>query len=142
VVGRGTQVVRERSAKPLCVGSIPTRASRFFLQLPEIPVLSTVPALRSRSASIGENRAGMASGADKKRTSFAAVNSACFSNALRLGKHHLKTVEVHNSPNSRLFGLRPTVAAGFLGPANEASLDICPFAPFSSDSGEHTDLPR
>ena len=26
-VGRGTQVVRERSAKPLCVGSIPTRAS-------------------------------------------------------------------------------------------------------------------
>ena len=27
LVGRGTQVVRERSAKPLCVGSIPTRAS-------------------------------------------------------------------------------------------------------------------
>ena len=27
--GRGTQVVRERSAKPLCVGSIPTRASKF-----------------------------------------------------------------------------------------------------------------
>ena len=26
-IGRGTQVVRERSAKPLCVGSIPTRAS-------------------------------------------------------------------------------------------------------------------
>ena len=25
--GRGTQVVRERSAKPLCVGSIPTRTS-------------------------------------------------------------------------------------------------------------------
>src|SRR3984957_1706593 len=25
---RGTQVVRERSAKPLCVGSIPTRASK------------------------------------------------------------------------------------------------------------------
>jgi hypothetical protein len=24
---RGTQAVRERSAKPLCVGSIPTRAS-------------------------------------------------------------------------------------------------------------------
>ena len=37
----------------------------------------------------------------------------------------LETLEVHNSPNSRLFGLRPTVAAGFLGPANEASLDIC-----------------
>ena len=29
VSGRGTQVVRERSAKPLYVGSIPTRASRF-----------------------------------------------------------------------------------------------------------------
>ena len=28
ISGRGTQVVRERSAKPLCVGSIPTRASR------------------------------------------------------------------------------------------------------------------
>ena len=27
ISGRGTQVVRERSAKPLCVGSIPTRAS-------------------------------------------------------------------------------------------------------------------
>ena len=27
---RGTQVVRERSAKPLCVGSIPTRASKFI----------------------------------------------------------------------------------------------------------------
>jgi hypothetical protein len=27
---RGTQVVRERSAKPLCVGSIPTRASNIF----------------------------------------------------------------------------------------------------------------
>ena len=29
--GRGTQVVRERSAKPLCVGSIPTRASNIFV---------------------------------------------------------------------------------------------------------------
>ena len=31
--GRGTQVVRERSAKPLCVGSIPTRASILFRKL-------------------------------------------------------------------------------------------------------------
>ena len=30
---RGTQVVRERSAKPLCVGSIPTRASNIFRDL-------------------------------------------------------------------------------------------------------------
>lgn len=30
---RGTQVVRERSAKPLCVGSIPTRASKLFNNL-------------------------------------------------------------------------------------------------------------
>ena len=29
---RGTQVVRERSAKPLCVGSIPTRASMLYVQ--------------------------------------------------------------------------------------------------------------
>jgi hypothetical protein len=42
--GRGTQVVRERSAKPLCVGSIPTRASslsRISLpcKIPETAVL-------------------------------------------------------------------------------------------------------
>ncbi len=38
--GRGTQVVRERSAKPLCVGSIPTRASKLSWQLAEIMALS------------------------------------------------------------------------------------------------------
>ncbi len=32
-VRRGTQVVRERSAKPLCVGSIPTRASKSFRRI-------------------------------------------------------------------------------------------------------------
>jgi hypothetical protein len=32
-VGRGTQVVRERSAKPLCVSSILTRASNKFLAI-------------------------------------------------------------------------------------------------------------
>jgi hypothetical protein len=31
---RGTQAVRERSAKPLCVGSIPTRASILFSACP------------------------------------------------------------------------------------------------------------
>ena len=31
---RGTQVVRERSAKPLCVGSIPTRASKIYPKKP------------------------------------------------------------------------------------------------------------
>jgi hypothetical protein len=31
--GRGTQVVRERSAKPLNVGSIPTRASKSFASI-------------------------------------------------------------------------------------------------------------
>jgi hypothetical protein len=30
---RGTQVVRERSAKPLCAGSIPARASKFLNNL-------------------------------------------------------------------------------------------------------------
>ena len=34
---RGTQVVRERSAKPLCVGSIPTRASSLPAQAGQIP---------------------------------------------------------------------------------------------------------
>ncbi len=33
---RGTQVVRERSAKPLCVGSIPTRASNFFVHTEQL----------------------------------------------------------------------------------------------------------
>ncbi len=37
MMGRGTQVVRERSAKPLCVGSIPTRASIFFNNLADRP---------------------------------------------------------------------------------------------------------
>jgi hypothetical protein len=36
---RGTQVVRERSAKPLCVGSIPTRAS-----------INSILSLRSKTA--------------------------------------------------------------------------------------------
>src|SRR6266478_6514930 len=36
-MGRGTQVVRERSAKPLYVGSIPTRASNFYCDYHEIP---------------------------------------------------------------------------------------------------------
>ena len=31
---RGTQVVRERSAKPLCAGSIPARASNSFSNKP------------------------------------------------------------------------------------------------------------
>jgi hypothetical protein len=31
----------------------------------------------------------------------------------------LETLEVHNSPNSRLFGLRPTVAAGFSSPRTD-----------------------
>ena len=67
--GRGTQVVRERSAKPLCVGSIPTRASNLSSS-------SLIPRnfpsffLRARSASIGQNRAIWASGADKSRTRF------------------------------------------------------------------------
>jgi hypothetical protein len=40
--GRGTQVVRERSAKPLCVGSIPTRASKLFLQFLDFTVLRSL----------------------------------------------------------------------------------------------------
>ena len=33
---RGTQVVRERSAKPLYVGSIPTRASKNLMQITNV----------------------------------------------------------------------------------------------------------
>jgi hypothetical protein len=44
--GRGTQVVRERSAKPLCVGSIPTRASNTLNELVEIIAVSSIAALR------------------------------------------------------------------------------------------------
>jgi hypothetical protein len=43
ISGRGTQVVRERSAKPLCVGSIPTRASSaifFIFYKRNVPVWS------------------------------------------------------------------------------------------------------
>src|SRR5215469_11049530 len=44
---RGTQVVRERSAKPLCVGSIPTRASNFALCFHSVhrPLPKSVPDL-------------------------------------------------------------------------------------------------
>jgi hypothetical protein len=45
---RGTQVVRERSAKPLCVGSIPTRAS-----------INPVAALQNRSSIVFEISAWM-----------------------------------------------------------------------------------
>ncbi len=40
---RGTQVVRERSAKPLCVGSIPTRASKIPQQLTLKGLLDSLP---------------------------------------------------------------------------------------------------
>ena len=41
--GRGTQVVRERSAKPLCAGSIPARASNPFNNLDSISGRSKKP---------------------------------------------------------------------------------------------------
>src|SRR6201985_3077266 len=48
---RGTQVVRERSAKPLCVGSIPTRASKVqdALLLVQGPSLGLGSRLRART---------------------------------------------------------------------------------------------
>ena len=47
---RGTQVVRERSAKPLCAGSIPARASKLFSPPPKNLILKHVgePAHRFR----------------------------------------------------------------------------------------------
>src|ERR1035441_9733152 len=68
--GRGTQVVRERSAKPLCVGSIPTRASSISLQLLVWLAVSPELTFRPGWASIGQNWPNLASGADKKRTGF------------------------------------------------------------------------
>jgi hypothetical protein len=53
---RGTQVVRERSAKPLCVGSIPTRASSLFLQLHDSITFACIPSfvlVRARWGKIG-----------------------------------------------------------------------------------------
>jgi hypothetical protein len=49
---RGTT---SRSAKPLCVGSIPTRASNLFLQLLVWLVVSTELTFRPGWASIGQN---------------------------------------------------------------------------------------
>ena len=46
-IRRGTQVVRERSAKPLCVGSIPTRAPNIF------------PSTFSRPGLLAINRGGL-----------------------------------------------------------------------------------
>src|SRR5437867_7348986 len=69
---RGTQVVRERSAKPLYVGSIPTRASNLFLQFPDSTGPTCLSRLRSGSASMGENGAKTGSGSDKNRTKFGA----------------------------------------------------------------------
>src|SRR5579863_8580456 len=45
-MGRGTQVVRERSAKPLCVGSIPTRASSFLDRFGKPEVLRSAQVTR------------------------------------------------------------------------------------------------
>src|ERR1700722_9818241 len=55
---RGTQAVRERSAKPLCVGSIPTRASTLSVQVQLIHQVSkeiTFGLVRSQSGRIGLN---------------------------------------------------------------------------------------
>jgi hypothetical protein len=68
--GRGTQVVRERSAKPLYVGSIPTRASNLSSQLLVWLAVSPELTVRSGWASIGQNWPNLAPGADKKRTRF------------------------------------------------------------------------
>ena len=47
-MGRGSQVVRQRSAKPLFVGSIPTRASNFFF-----PIFQELLYLAEKSARCG-----------------------------------------------------------------------------------------
>jgi hypothetical protein len=70
VTGRGTQVVRERSAKPLYVSSILTRASSLFLQLHATVAVRPDLSFRPGWVSMQQNRPILASGADKKRTRF------------------------------------------------------------------------
>src|SRR5712691_5547444 len=53
-IRRGTQVVRERSAKPLYVGSIPTRASKFFLYLGEFAGFSAISSFALRCARLSK----------------------------------------------------------------------------------------
>src|SRR5271155_5009514 len=83
---RGTQVVRERSAKPLCVGSIPTRASSPFLQLLACLAVSLELSFRFDWASVGQNRQDLASGADKRRTRFSPLNLASLPAYLRASR--------------------------------------------------------
>ncbi len=57
VMGRGTQVVRERSAKPLSVSSILTRASKFLqLRLTRDPSLRSGFRLRAPASLTPANR--------------------------------------------------------------------------------------
>lgn len=79
--GRGTQVVRERSAKPLCVGSIPTRASKPFLsdELDQWPSSSEerfyVTVARFQSFPIVLNRSGGGPNADANSPSVRRANT-------------------------------------------------------------------
>src|SRR5438132_13826115 len=57
-----------RSAKPLYVGSIPTRASNLFLQFPDSTELTCLPILRYVSASRGETFGKNWLRSDKNRT--------------------------------------------------------------------------
>jgi hypothetical protein len=92
-------VVRERSAKPLCVGSIPTRASNLFLQLPESTVFNSFSSfvlVRAQSEKIGLNWGG---GCHKTcHTVFAPIfNSSPFHFAERrlFGGHQSFVVFLH-----------------------------------------------
>ena len=60
---RGTQVVRERSAKPLCVGSIPTRASNILSHIHRsqgaevrLPVASGNPPLAGDEITVSQTQ--------------------------------------------------------------------------------------
>ena len=81
-------MVRERSAKPLCVGSIPTRASTLFLQSIESGAVSCDSCLSSALASRGLSRPNSTStpallSAGAKRRSMPDNTFGFFGQALR-----------------------------------------------------------
>jgi hypothetical protein len=74
-IGRGSQVVRQRSAKPLFASSILARASKILPQITEsecFPEFLMIGLVVAEWGKIGQNRAHFGSKADKKRTTLFA----------------------------------------------------------------------
>jgi integrase len=98
--GRGTQVVRERSAKPLCVGSIPTRASNRWLLI--LNNLQIAPGLLEKlcyAAKLKRNGRTLRCHPHMFRHTFAVEKplggAALEDVSLLLGHHSIKVTERH-----------------------------------------------